>query len=166
MTSTDKEIEKQAWIALSNEVGYEGAGVIMVNDKQEIFFLVSGDKDGSDQVEIGGGKVEISDNGNSKATALRELKEETGIVLTEDDLVTKLSTTGGTTGMPSIQYVTRPVNGDEICPVLEKRFYGTVWSKVMFSETNGWTIQGGTPIRKFNRFFFEQNKDALKDYFF
>lgn len=157
------------WISLAKEFGYEGAAAIVCNKNDEILFLLS-EKDGKMQAEMAGGKVEKVDNGNPRLTALRELREETGIDLNLDDLTQiEMKTTGGTTGMPSIQFLTKPLDSDSDsdnikATKLESKFIGTVWSKVYHPSEKEWFIKDKIPIRRFNTFFLDQNKSALSVY--
>lgn len=157
---------EQNWISLAREFGYEGAAVVVCNSSDKILFLLS-EKDGKPQAEIAGGKVERIDQGNPRLTAIRELKEEAGIELSLDDLtLVEMKTTGGTTGMPSMQYLTKPMD-DAIQPIkMESKFTGTAWSKVYHPSPKEWFIEGKIPIRKFNTFFLSQNEAVLGERFY
>jgi hypothetical protein len=91
--------------------------------------------------------------------------------------VVKLQTTGGTTGQPSLHFLTRPL--DDVRPTkMEAKFVGFTWSKIYrhspkeskvcdpSPSPKGWYIAGGTPIRKFNTFFLTQHEESLRDMFF
>ncbi len=156
---------QQRWIELSQKVGYEGAALIVQNTKQELMFMVSNDSQGNLRAEMPGGKPEEEDQGDSLTTALREMKEETGLQFTKDDILSsvKMETVGGTTGVKSVQFLTKPleVTQKPNCP---KGFY-VRWSKVYFDRlANKWTIDDGVPIRRFNTFFLFQNKDVLDEF--
>lgn len=156
----------EEWVERSKKWGYEGAAAVVTNDKNEIMFLISTNKDGKQQAEIPGGKPEEVDNANPFATAIREVKEECGLDLTEDMFDTKsmLFTTGGTTGVRSIQLVTFPLPSDVHKPTKREKFDDIVWGRIHRSEDKVWTVRSNDsiiPIRKFNTFFFEQNKDKL-----
>lgn len=157
---------KEEQLLLAKEFGYEGAGVILTNSLDEILFIVS-EKDGKLQAEIGGGKPEREDDGSSLKTALRELREETGIELKDTDLIQELQTTGGNSGFPSIQYLTKPLDHVQVQP--REQFMDAVWSKIHHPSPKEWYIRDPKgqviPIRKFNSFFFAQHESKLKSYF-
>ena len=150
---------------------YEGAGILIENLFGEYLFIVTEKDDGSLQAEFPGGKIEESDDGNSKRTVLRELQEETGIYQVRfDDLITKLETIGGYSGYPSILWITRRFNNSEIQTMLDNKclhekdkttYFGTIYLK-----DGKWVVyipelKDFIKVRKFNTFCFEQNKDSL-----
>ena len=148
------------WEPISKEFGYEGAAAILCNANHEILFLLS-EKDGNLQAEMPGGKPERMDGGDPKQTAIREMREETGIELTVEDLSdVQLKTIGGTTGCPSIQFLTKPM---DVHPTkLESKFVRSVWSKIYHPSPKEWYVESKIPIRKFNTFFLTQNEVELK----
>ncbi len=123
----------------------------MCNHKAELLFLIS-EKEGKLQAEMPGGKPEPQDLGNSKATALRELEEETGIKLDEYDLAQYAKTTGGATGFPSIQYFSVPRHPDSLTIKPREKFTHHAWSKIEKVEGH-WHMTFKdqlVPVRKFN----------------
>lgn len=148
-----------SWEEISAQVGYEGAAAIVVNSRGEVLFLLS-KKDGKLQAEIAGGKPEPEDGGESCRTAIRELQEEAGVELTVGDFVDQFTTKGGLTGFPSIQHLTRPL--DDLVVKPREKFEDYVFSKITNKE--GKWYAGDIPIRKFNGFFLDQNKERLADY--
>ena len=161
--ATIAAVKENDWMMLAEKHKYEGAGVL-VNFEDKLLFLVN--KKG--QAEFPGGKIEAADNGSKHATALRELREETGMVLNATDLYHCFKTEGGTSGFPSYQFVTRRLKWPEFRTHLEgSHFEGATLSKIYFVDNNKWMIKDGPngkfiPIRKFNTFFIEQNKEGLK----
>ncbi len=154
---------QQRWIELSKKVGYEGAALIVQNTKKELLFMLSNDSKGNLQAEMPGGKPEEEDQADPLVTALREMKEETGLVFTKGDVLesVKMETVGGTTGVKSVQFLTNPM---DFPPKVDRGVY-IKWSKVYYDKAeNKWTIDDGVPVRKFNTFFLFQNKGVLDDF--
>ena len=152
-----KAKEQEEWIALSKKVGYEGATALICNSGGDLLFLLS--QDPSTKVvtaELPGGKCIEQDGGYAINTAVREVYEETGVPIHRLDFVRELKTTGGTTGTPSVQYVSRELDGF-VATKLEKKFTGTAWSKCFLYPDGKWRIAGGVAIRKYNTFILEQH---------
>jgi 8-oxo-dGTP pyrophosphatase MutT (NUDIX family) len=152
------------WIELSKRVFYEGAAAVLCNEKDELMFIISLDKQNQLQAELPGGKVEEQDNGDPIATAIREMEEETGIVLQRNDLIKPgMITLGGTTGTPAYHFLTRPLYN--VMPTkLEDKFLGTIWSKLYCQNGKWFTVVNDYPVRKFNTYFLDQNKDSMTRY--
>jgi 8-oxo-dGTP pyrophosphatase MutT (NUDIX family) len=144
--------------------GYEGAQLLLVNHRYELLFLLSTNKKtGAPEAEVAGGKPELCDEGPIY-TAIRELKEEAGVEIADGvvRVARTLKTTGGNTGLPSIQMVTRPILEDCIKVTPREKFTGYCWSRVMYVESEKkWCLanEERTPIRKFNTFFLQQHMD-------
>jgi len=142
---------------------------LIVNHHKELFFVLTRkEKDGKIEMwaELPGGKTAWMDFWMSKWTAIREMKEETGINLTGSNLKTKLITTGGPkTGMPSIQWLTEPMMEQYLNGNGESKFVECVYSKIHFIDGKYYVWMGGggdvyVQIRKYNTFIFEQHKEG------
>jgi len=153
---------------------------LIVNHHKELFFVLTRkEKDGKIEMwaELPGGKTAWKDFWMSKWTAIREMKEETGINLTGSNLKTKLITTGGPkTGMPSIQWLTEPMMEQYLNGNGESKFVECVYSKIHFIDGKYYVLIGVNAgvnavgivreidvyaqIRKYNTFIFEQHKEG------
>lgn len=154
---------KDAWIARAQKHGYEGAALLLTKNGEMLFLLSA--KDGKQQAEVAGGKIEDEDNGDPLLTAIRELREEVSIQITPEEAAcaTKLTTTGGTTGQPAYQFLLECPGKED--PVPQEKFTGFLWSKIKKAGSDYVTEKGDIPIRKFNRYFIDQNAEALSAYF-
>lgn len=154
---------EEEWKANAKEFGYEGAAIAVINTDGLFAFLQTKNKDGNPQCELPGGKVEKADGGDSVTTALREFEEETGIQLTRGDvkLDSRMETTGGTTGFPSIQYVSKP-QPDSLIEGNENMFWSALYK---YEQNNEWyaRFEGApTEVRKFNTYFINQHVEDLQ----
>ncbi len=164
-----KEELKQKWMDLSKKVGYEGSALLVQSLQHRLLFLLS-EKDGRKQAEICGGKPEEQDRGIAQRTALRELEEEAGVILWLNDIrdAPPLKTTGGTTGMHSLQYVSKQLLSEELVVQPKEHFTGYAWSYVYRGDEtceSKWYIkmdQTFVPLRKFNHYVFDQHEKELE----
>jgi 8-oxo-dGTP pyrophosphatase MutT (NUDIX family) len=169
-----KKVEdKKTWRELAEIFKYEGASIMVQNENEELLFMTSRKEDGTLQAEIPGGKPEMKDRektlfNSMVRTALRELKEETDLTLTCDDidLTMILQILGGKSKQPAYSMMTKKLPSSIISNVkLESKFMKPIWSKVYRTrETNDWFTRDGEqiiPLRKYNIFVFEQNCPRL-----
>jgi 8-oxo-dGTP pyrophosphatase MutT (NUDIX family) len=156
-------VAKKTWIELAQQHGYEGAQIVVTNADNAILFMTSM-KDEKLQAEVPGGKIHEVDNGEAFHTAQRELLEECGLVVRSSEIAEVLYTNGGTSGTPSIQYVSTPL--DVVGPVkLGEGFMGFTWSKLKDDGKGGFCTTDNIPIRKFNKYFIEQHREKLARFF-
>ncbi len=170
LAKQEEDIKDVMWKAISVLVGYEGSAgnllVKMANGGVGVLFSIS-KKKGVFQAEIQGGKPEPQDGGDPILTVIREVFEECGVLLKYEDFVARLQTTGGKTGVPSYQYLTKVFEASEINPTPKEKFERYVVSKYYYNEvTKEWYIMDGKDkiaIRNFNCFFLNQNLQHLVD---
>jgi hypothetical protein len=180
------KLTTEQWIALSKKLGYEGSAIV-VKDKEtsEVLFNVSvNKKTGEKEAESQGGKPDNESETDPRDAAVRELDEEAGIQADKNNLTTHMTTTGGTTGTPSHQYIL-PVDKSKVHPKLKEKFILQVWSHAFYHTVqkkwfvkyvdrswkewvmyllgfqNKYNVVQRFPIRRFNTFFLEQNKEVL-----
>jgi 8-oxo-dGTP pyrophosphatase MutT (NUDIX family) len=156
--------EKQrAWNALTGKYGYEGAGVLLRNDKNELLFLMNHKY----QAELPGGKLKKEDEGDAYVTALRTLKEETRLVLKREDLITCYGAPGGKTGCISYWFITPPLQDIGAIKIETPRFADILWSKIYRDEDGEWLVRNEADvhfvIRKCDRNFIEQVQKTLNE---
>ncbi len=156
----------EEWKALSIEYGYEGAAAIIRNSKDELLFLLSKGKDGALQAEIPGGKPERLDEGDAMQTAIREIEGAEKPKPKDFGAEVAMETTGGTTGKPSLQYITEPKDDAlDLATKLESKYIRAVWSKIYNPSAGKFyvLVDGESiPIRKFNTYFIVQNMERMK----
>lgn len=152
-----KQASEMTWEELSRHWGYEGAAAVIVNCREQILMLGDGKA-----FQIPGGKPEAVDKGDPIATVIREVKEECGLELRPVHFVNSTETTGGSTGIPSKQFITFPLDGLQPKPL--EKFTEVAW--VRLSRKDGkWVALDGdrvVPIRGFNQYFLNQNPDFIK----
>lgn len=162
--------KKELFTALVNEKGWEGAGV-MVNIAGEgsvVFGVKYEEAKGKYVAEYFGGKVEPED-ADPRETALRELKEETGLVVGRDDLMGPVVTSKGDFGRVELYEIFIPMEEyrllqKNVRPDYDFEFYATIDRKFLLSAKDsnfeglgmvhpddGKTIE----IRKFNRYLLQ-----------
>jgi len=155
-----------SWIEIAKEKGYEGAGILRRNLQGEVMFMLFKDDDENIQAEIPGGKPEAGDV-DAKATVTRELKEETGFDTNSEDWEIKLESTGGKSGMPSIQFISTKnslTSLDDFKP--KEKYFQVIWSKIhTYGTKKGYYVMDEEmkkyAIRKFNCFFIDQHFDEF-----
>ena len=137
-TDLKKNTMVEEWTRVSILKGYQGCGVIPFLDTEDgLRFVLGINKDG--KAEYPGGKIEEIDTGPI-STALRELKEETGLVLSEDRLSNEpFRIDGGTTGYPAYVFTTK-ISEDEFASMSGKgdgTFSEFIRVKTIFPEDGG-----------------------------
>jgi 8-oxo-dGTP pyrophosphatase MutT (NUDIX family) len=151
---------------IAKKAGYEGAAILLASPDNKLLFLLSvNKKTGVVEAEVPGGKPEIHDR-TAIETATRELHEEAGAVFAEGTVLSfkcELKTSGGNTGLPSIQLITDPIPESSVTIMRRENFTGHCWARVLYvASENKWCLanEARTPIRKFNTFFLAQHKDG------
>ena len=170
METAPAPTKKELFTALVNQKGWEGAGV-MVNIAGEglvVFGVKYEEAKGKYVAEYFGGKVEPED-ADPRETALRELEEETGLVVGRDDLMGPVVTSKGDFGRVELYEIFITMEEyrllqKNVKPDYDFEFYCSLSRKFLLSkkESNFEDLgmvhpDDGKPIdiRKFNRYLLQ-----------
>jgi hypothetical protein len=139
--------------------GYESSGVVVCNTEREILFSIESGNKTFQACISGGGPWEL-DEGIQKRTALRNLKNQFGLDMTEDDLRVRMETLGGARGYPAYHFLTKRFYKDQIkCGGLM-----FTWSQLYENRTHGWVVKYNDkfiPLRNDDVPFVFQNTVTL-----
>lgn len=141
-------------------VGYEGAGVIVCNTENEILFLVRGTVEDGWRAYIPSGKPSEVDKGEWGRTAIRNLRQEAGLALTDDDMQNGLYTLENANAFPIYHYLSKPIDKTPV----DCGGFAFTWSMPMFCKKQGWVVaykRELIPVGKTEAALLDQNKKYL-----
>jgi len=164
MADNKKIADKEKWIILSKERGYEGAGAIMVYDDTYVLGINE-----YNEAEYFGGKIEESD-ASIQDTAQREILEETGLIIDKSRLNIKMMAPieGGLTGTVAHVFLLNILKEEyDSLKSTDQTFIKFIRVKSIIKRDNVVDINDGKSylLRKFNRkYIIPQLEKYLVDF--